>query len=359
MVGYASSALGLGEDLRQAARAFVARGVPIHIYDIEIAGKGVVPSDLKRFCDASHPHPITIFFMSPFSLNEWYEHHEDVFKGTYKIGNFLWELEDFPGHWLPTLSRVDEIWVPTRFVRDIYTKAGVSQVYLNPTPAVPIPNRPVSYREKFGFAEKTFVFGFMFDLHSTLTRKNPLGLVKAYEKSKLLVPWTRETALLIKVHRSDVYSKELIELKNVASKVKGVLVVEETLDADDVVGFYNTLDAYVSLHRSEGLGRTLIEAAQLGVPTVCTAYSGSGDIVELSEVQGVPSTKVACHPSDYPYCDGSIWAEPSVDCAAVLMARLAKLGRRRLSAPVRLNEYFSANAFVDRSLQRFEKIQIN
>ncbi len=130
---------------------------------------------------------------------------------------------------------------------------------------------------------------------------------------------------------------------------------EETLAADRVVDFYNTLDAYVSLHRSEGLGRTLIEAAQLGIPTISTDYSGERDVLRLCEAQGVSYRLVPCAPQDYPNSEGSVWAEPSLEHAAVLMARAARQGRRRLPQPERLNAYFSAEGYAQRTLARLKQ----
>jgi glycosyltransferase involved in cell wall biosynthesis len=45
-----------------------------------------------------------------------------------------------------------------------------------------------------------------------------------------------------------------------------------------VLGLINCCDAYVSLHRSEGFGRTVAEAILLNKPTLATGYSGNLDL---------------------------------------------------------------------------------
>lgn len=356
LVGYATSPLGLGEELRQAARGFLNAGIRINIINIEASGTSALYSDLDGYIGNEFLYPVSIFFLSPFSFSRYYDKNSDSFKETYVIGSFFWELEDFPSKWVPVLSLVDEIWVSTKFVWDIYKKCGVKTVRTNPTPAITPPTNAFSFRNEFSFCDRTFVFGFMFDLHSSLKRKNPLALVKAYEQCRRLTLANQPTALLIKVHRANVPSNEYEELKRYCSHVKGVHLYEETLDAEGVVGFYNTVDAYVSLHRSEGLGRTIIEARQLGLPTVCTAYSGATDIIELSDVLGVPYELIACAPGDYPNCDESVWAEASVEYASEVMAYLVSRGRLRYPPPDRLNSHFSESGFVERSITRFRDI---
>lgn len=356
LVGYATSPLGLGEELRQAAHGFLKAGLQINIINIKASGTPELYSDLNGYLGDDFLYPVSIFFLSPFSFFSFYEKNSDRFKETYVIGNFLWELEDFPSKWLHVLALVDEIWVSTKFVRDIYKKSGVEEVHVNPTPAITPATNSLSFRNEFSFCDKTFVFGFMFDLHSSPKRKNPLALVKAYEQSRRLTLANQPTALLIKVHRANVPSDEYDELKAYCSHVNGVHFYEETLSAEGVVGFYNTVDAYVSLHRSEGTGRTIIEARQLGLPTVCTAYSGAMDIIELSDVLGVPYEIITCVPDDYPNCDESVWAEASVQYAAEVMAFLVSRGRLRYPPPERLNSHFSESGFVERSFSRFRSI---
>ena len=53
----------------------------------------------------------------------------------------------------------------------------------------------------------------------------------------------------------------------------------------------------LSLHRSEGFGRGMAEALQLGVDVIATAYGGNTD-----------------------FCaDGHVWGEPDLEHAAELM----------------------------------------
>ena len=59
-----------------------------------------------------------------------------------------------------------------------------------------------------------------------------------------------------------------------------------TLDREVVLGLVDACDAYVSLHRAEGFGRTLAEAMLLGKPVVGTDFSGNTDF--LTQDTGYP-----------------------------------------------------------------------
>lgn len=356
MVGYATSPLGLGEDLRQAAYALLANGVSINIVDLKTASQGFGYESLAPHISDKVIHPVSIFFVSPFAYANLLKRSGAAFAQTYKIGNFVWELEDFPQSWNWVLGQVNEIWVPTMFVSQMFKKTGARNCLINPTPATPPTPTRGSFRDRFGYDDDVFVYGFMFDLHSTPQRKNPMALLRAYEKVKLLVAGRVKTALLIKVHRADRPSSALVELKTAADQIPGVQIFVDTLPADQVGDFYNTIDAYVSLHRSEGLGRTIIEAVQLGIPTICTAYSGERDVLERCDAQRVQSSLIPCRPQDYPNCEGSVWADPSLEHAAVLMARAARAGRVLMATPTKLNAHFSADAYATRTIQRLRAI---
>lgn len=192
----------------------------------------------------------------------------------------------------------------------------------------------------------------MFDLQSVPQRKNPLALLAAYRHVRSLLPSTTKTALLLKILRSDTYYQSAMnEIRAMAAAHQDIILLEKNLN--NVADFYATIDAYVSLHRSEGLGRTIIEAAQQGIPVICSNYSGSSDLICLGAATGVPGDLVPCRAGDYPFNEGSFWGEPNSKIAAREMLELVRQGRKRHPPPGILNDYFSDEAFVARINTRF------
>jgi len=358
LIGHASAPLGLGEVLRQAAYALRDAGIPFCIIDIPIEEKHARPDTLaEHFADAPR-FPVSIFFMSAFSYAKLLENKPELVKAKYRIGNFYWEVEDFPASWQPVLQQVDELWTPTDYVTDIFKRAGFEKVYRIPTPVARLASRTGSLREQLQIAGDSFVFGFMFDLHSTVKRKNLAGLLAAYRLMRAQAPSDLKTDLLIKIHRCNRPNADYAALKDSYGADQQIHFVEATLSAKDVILFYNSINAYVSLHRSEGLGLTLIEAAQLGLPVICTNYSGSKDIVELGCAMGVRSVRVPCLPTDYPRCEGSYWSEPDSTEAADLMLKVAQQPAQFKPVVARLNAHFSNTTFITRLRQRLDAVSL-
>src|SRR5581483_6444927 len=63
-------------------------------------------------------------------------------------------------------------------------------------------------------------------------------------------------------------------LDRVASHPR-IRVIKEVMDYTQTLTFYASCDVYVSLHRAEGLGLSLMEAMALGKPVIATAWSGN------------------------------------------------------------------------------------
>jgi glycosyltransferase involved in cell wall biosynthesis len=103
---------------------------------------------------------------------------------------------------------------------------------------------------------------------------------------------------------------------------KRIQLITETLDRPEVLGLINACDAYVSLHRAEGFGRTLAEAMLLGKPVVATKYSGNADFMNPHVTFPVNFSLVNLQSDDYQWVDTldeALWADADIDHAAMQM----------------------------------------
>jgi glycosyltransferase involved in cell wall biosynthesis len=81
-------------------------------------------------------------------------------------------------------------------------------------------------------------------------------------------------------------------------------------------------DAYISLHRGEGLGMGMLEAMSLGVPVIATDFGGNTDFVNGQTAYPVPY-KLTAAKSDMPaYNFVSEWAQPDVEVAASFLRQI-------------------------------------
>jgi glycosyltransferase involved in cell wall biosynthesis len=171
---------------------------------------------------------------------------------------------------------------------------------------------PTIPRRQFGLPDDRFLFLFMFDMCSTMARKNPLALIRAYRQA-----FRRDdrVALAIKVSRGESDPDGLCSLRQ-AAREAGAVLIDSVLSREEAYGLLKCVDCYASLHRSEGFGLTMAESMLLGKPVIGTGYSGNVDFMTptnslLVEYQRVPITSEVQF-----YGKGNIWAEPSVAHAA-------------------------------------------
>jgi glycosyltransferase involved in cell wall biosynthesis len=83
-----------------------------------------------------------------------------------------------------------------------------------------------------------------------------------------------------------------------------------------------SLDAYASLHRSEGFGLTCAEAMATGIPVIATGYSGNMEFMNADNSLLVPFRVIETTRPYGAYPAGSRWAQPDADAAPVLLRKL-------------------------------------
>ena len=237
--------------------------------------------------------------------------------GVYRVAVWSWELEQLPADCLDRGADVDEIWAPTTFIADAMRPYG-KPVYTILTPVQLAPFTPRS-KEYFGLDPAKFTFLFAFDMNSRLARKNPLALIRAF---RLAFRPGEPVELALKVSPQERFFADWWAELRGAAAAGGVKLIDRSLPRGEVLALMNAADAYVSLHRSEGVGLTMAEAMLLGKPTIATAYSGNLDFMTPDDsflVDYEPTTIAEDIP---PYPKGFVWAEPSVEHAAELMRRV-------------------------------------
>lgn len=229
--------------------------------------------------------------------------------GAWLIGYWAWELPDPPTDWNRYLGLVSEVWTPSRFAARSLGKIFSGPIHVVPH-RVPVtarlerdPNRP-------------FTVLVMADSRSSFTRKNPAAAVQAFRRAFGRSPDAR---LIVKLNGRpgdiDVFARSLEGLPNVT-------MLSTFLDDDALTALFHSVDAFLSLHRSEGFGLPLLEAMAHGVPVVATGWSGNVDFMDDNNSLLVPYDLIPVVDQAGIYSE-SIWAEPDVDAAAALLRRLA------------------------------------
>ncbi|MDM0028702.1 glycosyltransferase [Variovorax saccharolyticus] len=258
----------------------------------------------------AQPEP---FFDVAYSRSDLYERHPR----TYRVGYWYWEFDSIPDSWVSHARNVNEVWAATEFVaKGLREKLSVPVRTLFPgVKLAPYERRPKSY---FGLSEAPYTFLFTFHMMSVMERKNPLGLIRAF---KLAFGEEEGVRLVLKTSFGDRHPAQIQELRDAAAGAN-ITVIDQVYSPDEVLSLMDACDAYVSLHRSEGLGLTMAEAMLMGKPVIATNFSGNVDFMDESNSLLVRYELVKLGKPIPPYDAELEWAEPSVEHAAQLMRRV-------------------------------------
>jgi len=337
VVGYLRSEHGVGEAARLAVAALVAAEVPVStIASSRTLTRQQAPMDVV----ADVTHDIKLLAVNadvtPQIASDL---GQQFFAKSYVIGQWFWELEEFPDWFDHAFDVVDEVWAATNFVADAVRQRAPQTVRVEvmPLPLLEPVIDPSFERSHLGLDER-FMFLFSFDFLSVASRKNPQGLLKAYAAA---FDEAEGAQLVIKCTNGKRDLKSLEELRWLARQRSDITIVDSYLSPGEVGALTASADCYVSLHRSEGLGLTMSEAMALGVPVIATGYAGNMDFMSDDVALLVPWQYGEVGAEAKPYPQFSRWADPNLSAASELMRkmflnhhereRLGEAGRRYLA----------------------------
>lgn len=202
-----------------------------------------------------------------------------------------WEYGGVPRVWINQIQKnIDELWVPSNFVREVFVQNGVHPGYVTV-----IPNgfdskifrregatlRPQSSRD--------FVFLFV---GGAIRRKGIDLLLDAYKSA--FDPGEPVTLILLISSSSAAYQHNswLTEIKAAATEPTHphILPIFESIDDPTLASLYRGADAFVLPYRGEGFGMPLLEAMACAKPVITTAEGPSKDFCDNANSYLVPAT---------------------------------------------------------------------
>ncbi len=317
--GYVSKDFGLGVAVRANINAIDAAGIAYVINDanIDISKEIKEGSYDLHHLSLDNPYPINLIQINFDNLSRFFsEKGKSYFEGKYNIGFWAWELDTLPDEALPFFDLLDEIWVPSNFCADVIARYSLLPV-VKIMHSVEV-NTPDKFpRSAYNLPEDRFVILTMFDYHSTIERKNPIGVIDAYEQA--FGCNSTEAILVIKTSIGTRFPEARSSLLNRIGSNNSILLIEEILESKKLYGLFACCDCFISLHRSEGFGLTMAEAMSLAKPVIATAYSGNTDFMTINNSFPVRYEMVSTRANYYNSTDENQWAEPDVKHAASIL----------------------------------------
>ncbi len=315
LFGYLDTESGIGEISRCFVRMLEAAGVPVAPITVDQDWLRRNDHSIEQQATTT-PFPVNLFFVNADQLPQVLSTRRAVLEGRKNVGYWFWELEKFPEDFDPALRLVDEVWVASTFCqRSISARADLPVVWVPPrldSSAWPGPDRP-----HFGLSDDDFVILNVFDAASFIRRKNPGAVVSAFRKA---FPLQGREILILKT--ANATHKQVQALQRLAGGSR-VRIMNGYASREEILSLIASADVSVSLHRSEGLGLTLLEAMAYSKPVISTPYGGCYDFLSFDSAMLVPYRRVRVGRNLGPYAAESLWADPDVDAAAAQMRMLA------------------------------------
>ena len=314
LVGHPFAPIGRGEDVRCTFRALQRVNLRPKMMDLYGIHSPLGTLQKKIFDQStSELGRVNIFHLNGDEIPQAIKHiGQGNFQSKYNVIYPQWELSKYPLEWAANLDKFDEIWAPSQFVFDSIKPIVNRPIYYMPL-ACEVELTEVLPRSFFGIRDAPYAFLFFFDFRSYWQRKNPNGVIDAFERL-IARTSTRDSLLIIKVNGAELEPDKLNELEQrVESMAASVVIIKETLTDNQIKNLIRCCDCFVSLHRSEGFGRGMSEAMFLGKPVIATAYSGNLDFMRTDNSLLVDAKLIDVHDGEYPYWRGQQWADPSID----------------------------------------------
>lgn len=297
--------------------------------------------------------PINVVHMNGDTLPLMLDHGGyALLKGAHNIAVWYWELPVLRPEWYVSLKYFQEFWAPTPFIADTLRAATSKRVTLLPPYLNYLRNEWRSQSAPLG--EKRY-FLYCFDANSILERKNPMCLVKAFLNAFSEHGQHADVELVLKVTYPDLSVDEVSQLYAHADMHPRIKIIDELLPSEALHTLIANAIAYVSPHRSEGLGLTVIEAMAAEVPVISTSFGGLSAFVDETTAWPVDFDLVELADEYHPYPRGFVWGDPKPSSLATQMRAVVEnpvmAVDRAQRAKARVIEYFASEALLSRYRQ--------
>ena len=321
LIGWPRMESGMGEYLREVARALTVSHLPFGIKDVsQMPSTSPGDDSVSTYVRQNCPYNTNLYVVNADNMKTTCDLvGSETVEARFNVALWAWELSEFPDEWCNAMDVIDEIWAFSSFTQESLASKATIPVLSMRQPVTLATDAHLS-RVDLGIPENRFVFLFQFDFTGFIDRKNPYACIAAFRKA--FPNDRRDVLLIIKTNNSERYPDELSRLEQAVLDDPAILLFHGTFRRDKIASLMSLADAFVSLHRSEGFGRSLAEAMLLGKPVIATNYSGNIDFMRQDNSCLVNYSLIPVKAGQYPFAEGQVWADPDIDHAAWHMRRL-------------------------------------
>ncbi len=202
-----------------------------------------------------------------------------------------WEFGSLPQDWVSQSSQVDEFWVPSSYVRDVYTASGIAadKVQVVPNGIDPERFHPDAAPRKIS-TDKTFKFLFV---GGTIPRKGTDILLDAFLKAFTAAD---DVTLIIKDFGGNSFYKGQTLGGRIAEAQRRpnapeIIHLDNELSPEELPGVYTACDCLVHPYRGEGFGLPVLEAMACNLPVIVTGGGATDDFATDDYAFRIPAKR--------------------------------------------------------------------
>jgi len=282
-------------------------------------------------CNKSMAYDTVLIHLVPEYFPRWIAQEP----GKRHIGYTTWETDKIPDHWPEILNRLDRVWVPSTWNKEVFEGSGVT-VPIDVIPHIlapaPGPDARVAHPLMSQVPPENYVF---YSVNVWSRRKALWLLLEAY--------WSafqahEPVSLVLKTSRNDGtsrYGNKRFPLSGLARtsrtyrklekryphKPSTILIAEENTPQPMIDMLHHRCDCYVSLSRAEGWGLGAFDAVAAGNPVIMTGYGGQTDFLpkEHAGLVDYNLIPVADAMNKKSYSPDQRWGDPDIQQAGQLM----------------------------------------
>jgi len=275
-----------------------------------------------------------------------------------------WEYGAVPRKWVAEIERnVDELWVPSAFVREAFIRSGVRQEHVGVVPCgidtdCFTPRGP-AWRPP---GTRSFIFLFV---GGPIRRKGIDLLLEAYGAA--FNAGDDVSLVVLAIGTNSFYQHNTLEDQLLDfcanSNSPHLVLMSEKLDDATLAKLYRGCDAFVLPYRGEGFGMPLAEALACGKPVITTELGPAKEFCPPEGTYFIPAT-IAPVPEQPPplgeMAGAFTWFEPELDALVSIMRHVfdhrEEAARRGLAAPEKVRAALDWSRITSLYLQRIRKL---
>lgn len=336
--GFFDGNFGIAEATRLNAVAMESAGIQVN----RINYSSDTLEKIKSETEPEFQSYINIFHINSNVTHEFFSKNQDInLAGHYNIVYWAWEFPEVSDKTVDFLNIFDELWVPSDFCVNIFTKyTGI------PVMRFSHPIQKMATSEEFDFntyqiKPNSKVYVTIFDSLSTTIRKNPEATIESFIKVFNNDP---ESVLIVKTHNLE-RSKDAQKALEKYNNIPNIIIINEHFSKEKLHSLIQKSDVLISLHGSEGFGLTMAEAMSYGKVVVGTGYSGNLDFMNVNNSFLIQYDFIKTSNTKGLIAEGLTLARPNIEDAVEKLKYIKDnfnaLGNIKNNAEAQIRENFS------------------